>query len=178
MKDWKPSPGEIVEQLVMQWLNQFDPNWEEDLIMPGLDYLNRLPLEIKMVPVFREIEHNMIKGGWPQFLWNCFGNWREFIAIGKQGSLLFAEELTPTTLATFNQLYRLCELVESDCEHALLAEGYNDNYSAFATFVAQCDMTYGSHLEYNLWPGSSLYWKRITWLNEHADDTRKLIDNL
>lgn len=165
--------GEEIETLILTWLRKYDPDWEERLLDPGLDYFYELPLEIRMVPAFRKLERNLINGGWPQFLWNCLGNWRAFIDVAKQGHQLIGVSSSSLT-EELDQLHRLCEIAEDECRHAhsIASEAV---FGAFVEKFSNIDNTFSGM---DLWSGSDSYWKRIKWFKTHEAEIHQLLKHL
>jgi hypothetical protein len=94
------SEGERVQQLIYDWLERNYPD--------GPTWFGRSAteaLEIKMIPAFDRIEYNLSNGGWAQFLWNCFGYWRDVINAARDGYLLIG---APEQSAALTTLWTLC----------------------------------------------------------------------
>ena len=101
------SDGERVQQLIYDWLERNYPD--------GPTWYGRAAkeaLEIQMIPAFDRIEYNLSNGGWAQFLWNCFGYWRDVINAARDGYLLIG---APEQSAALTTLWTLCERDEREC---------------------------------------------------------------
>jgi hypothetical protein len=77
------SDGERVERMISDWLERNYPNGPTWYGRPESE---APPLEIKMIHAFVAIEYNICNGGWAQFLWNCFDDWREIINVAREGT--------------------------------------------------------------------------------------------
>src|ERR1700733_11366520 len=106
------SDGERIEQMISDWLERNYPNGPTWYGRPAAE---APPLEIKMIPAFGAIEYNISNGGWAQFLWNCFDEWREIINIARDGYLLTG---APEQSAALAELWTLCERDERECREA------------------------------------------------------------
>ena len=103
------SDGERVERLISDWLER---NYPGGPTWYGRPATESPALEIKMIPAFGEIEYNLSNGGWAQFLWNCFGCWRDIINVARDGYLLIG---APEQSAALTTLWTLCERDEREC---------------------------------------------------------------
>jgi hypothetical protein len=103
------SDGERVERLISDWL---DRNYPDGPTWYGRPAAEAPPLEIRMIDAFGAIEYNLSNGGWAQFLWNCFDEWREIIKVAREGYLLIG---APEQSAALTTLWALCERDEREC---------------------------------------------------------------
>ena len=103
------SGGEPIERMISHWLERNYPNGPTWYGRPAAE---GPPLEIKMIPAFVDIEYNISNGGWAQFLWNCFADWREVINVAREGYLLIG---APEQSAALTELWTLCERDEREC---------------------------------------------------------------
>jgi len=124
-------------------------------------------LEIRMIPAFSAIEYNISNGGWAQFLWNCFPDWRTIIADAKQGYLLIG---AAEQGAALDNLYALCERDEKECAemhrraNAAFQKKGSDAWSAiFGEFTSRDRSAAASDWEDLFWD-KALYEKRRKWL--------------
>ena len=102
--------GERIERMIAEWGER---NFPRGPTWYGRREKDALPaLEIRMIPAFSAIEYNISNGGWAQFLWNCFPDWRTIIADAKQGYLLIG---AAEQGAALDNLYALCERDEKEC---------------------------------------------------------------
>jgi hypothetical protein len=146
------SDGERVERLI------------SDLAGPKLWYgrptAEAPPLEIRMIPAFGAIEYNLSNGGWAQFLWNCFYEWREVITIAREGYLLIG---APEQSAALDELWTLCERDEQECREAIQQETW-----LFAEFTSRSYSAPSNGWE-ELFYGNDVYEKRLAWLAANED---------
>jgi hypothetical protein len=103
------SDGERVQQLIYDWLER---NYPDEPTWFDRSATEAPALEIKMIPAFGKIEYNLSNGGWAQFLWNCFGCWRDIINIAREGYLLIGAPEQSVALTT---LWTLCKHDEREC---------------------------------------------------------------
>jgi hypothetical protein len=121
--------GEEIEIAIFEWLARRypdGPNWMD----PEFDALREIPTEIRMIPIFSAIEYNIGNGGWAQFLWNCFGCWREMLDVAEQGYLLIGAHDQQLAVA---KLRANCARDEAECE-AILSDSSEDG-DGFAEFT-------------------------------------------
>ena len=166
--------GKEIQKLILSWFDEHYPTWMEDWIEPGFDSYIDLPLEIKMVPAFLMLEHDMINGGWAQALWNSFGNWRELIEIARAGYKLIGG--ASEQLSALNEFYVLCESNETECEEAIARE--DGTLKSFGEFTKRSYLASGNKWEMALWPGTSAYWKRLDWLEKNESHIRITLGRL
>lgn len=107
------SDGERIQQLICDWIER---NYPDGPSWYGRPATKAPPLEIKMIPALGAIEYNLGNGGWAQFLWNCFDDWREIINVAREGYLLIG---APEQSAALSTLWTLCERDERECREAL-----------------------------------------------------------
>ena len=159
------SDGERIEQMIAEWGERNYPN--------GPTWYDRtknepLPaLEIRMISAFNALEYNISNGGWAQFLWNCFPDWRAIIADAKEGYLLIG---APEQSAALDKLYALCERDERECYemHKRANEAFekerNDGWSTiFGEFTSRDRSAAADDWEELFWD-KALYEKRRSWL--------------
>jgi hypothetical protein len=134
------------------------------------------PLELRMIPAINAVEYNLGNGGWAQFLWNCFDDWREIIADAREGYLLLSG---PAQSAALSKLWKLCERDERECRRtlrradAVLAKRGEDAWSAiFAKYTARSYAAPASDWETLFW-GDAIYKKRLAWLAANEGRVRK-----
>ena len=149
------SDGERIERLISDWL---DRNYPDGPTWYGRPAAEAPPLEIKMIPAFGAIEYNISNGGWAQFLWNCFGEWREIIDVARDGYLLIG---APEQSAALGELQTLCERDERECREA--HEQVNKGLWLFAEFTSRTRSAPSDDWEELFWD-KALYEKRLTWL--------------
>jgi hypothetical protein len=107
------SDGDRVERMIWDWLDRNYPNGPTWYGRPAAE---APPLEIKMMPALGAIEYNISNGGWAQFLWNCFDEWRKIIGVARAGYLLIG---APEQSAALDALWTLCERDERECRETL-----------------------------------------------------------
>ena len=158
------SDGEHVERLISDWLERNYPEGPTWYRRPAAE---APPLEIRMIPAFGAIEYNLSNGGWAQFLWNCFGEWRDIINDARDGYLLIG---APEQSTALDALRALCERDERECgemHERAMAEWKKkgpDAWSAiFAKFTSRSYSAPASDWEELLY-GDGIYEKRLTWL--------------
>ncbi|MCP5420741.1 MAG: hypothetical protein H6969_09700 [Gammaproteobacteria bacterium] len=161
-----------MQQLVFDWLNKYYPRWRVDWMEGNFGAYENLPIEIRMIPAFGILEHNMINGGWSQVLWNCFGSWRQLIETVREGYVLIGD--APKHLAALDDLYALCERDEAECEGMLKAE--DGSMVTFGKFTSRSYGTGGAEWETLFWPGTDIYWRRLHWLGRRESHIRSLLD--
>jgi hypothetical protein len=169
------SDGERVERLISDWLER---NYPDGPTWYGRPATESPALEIKMIPAFGEIEYNLSNGGWAQFLWNCFGCWREIINVARDGYLLIG---APEQSAALTTLWTLCERDERECgemHKRAIAEWEKkgpDAWSAiFGKFTSRSYSAPSNDWEELFW-GDSLYEKRLAWLAANEVRVRKVL---
>jgi hypothetical protein len=169
------SDGERIQQLIYDWLERHcpdGPTWY------GRPTTEAPALEIKMIPAFGEIEYNLSNGGWAQFLWNCFGCWRDIINIARDGYLLIG---APEQSAALTTLWNLCERDERECgemHERAMAEfekrGSDAWSSVFGKFTSRSYLATSDDWEL-LFYGDALYEKRLAWLAANEARVRKAL---
>jgi hypothetical protein len=169
------SDGERIHQLICDWL---DRNCPDGPTWYGRPATGSPALEIKMIPAFGEIEYNLSNGGWAQFLWNCFGCWRDIINIARDGYLLIG---APEQSAALTTLWALCERDERECgemHNRAMAElekkGPDAWSSIFGEFTSRSYSAPSNDWEELFW-GDSLYEKRLAWLAANEARVRKVL---
>jgi hypothetical protein len=171
-KDRLMSDGERVERLICDWL---DRNYPEGPTWYGRPAAKAPPLEIKMIPAFGAIEYNISNGGWAQFLWNCFPDWREIINVAKDGYLLIG---APEQSAALTVLWTLCERDERECDemHKRAMEEWKktpDGWSAiFGEFTSRSYSAPTNDWEPLFY---DVYEKRLTWLAANEARVRQAL---
>jgi hypothetical protein len=166
--------GEKVQELIYDWFREHypdGPEWQD----PDFDCLGVAPIALKMIPAFDAVEYNIGNGGWAQFLWNCFGRWRELIAIAQEGYLLIG---APEQCAALNELRALCQRDERECQAAMTRAADEDDFSHFGTFV---DRGYGKRdikWQEAFFSDSGVYEKRLAWLGANEGLIRKIVGAL
>jgi hypothetical protein len=169
------SDGERVQHLIYDWLERNFP--DDKPIWYDRRRMQSLALEIKMIPAFGAIEYNISNGGWAQFLWNCFGYWRDVINIAKDGYLLIG---APEQSAALTELGTLCERDERECgethERAQAAYAKDpDSWSPFFAKFTSRSYSAPSHDWEELFWSDELYDKRLTWLAANEARVREAI---
>jgi hypothetical protein len=172
------SDGEHVQQLIYDWLER---NYPDEPTWFGRSATEAPALEIKMIPAFGKIEYNLSNGGWAQFLWNCFGYWRDVINVARDGYLLIG---APEQSAALTTLWTLCERDERECgemHNQAMAEFEkkgSDAWSAiFGKFTSRSYSAPSNDWEDLFW-GDSLYKKRLAWLAANEARVRKALEML
>ena len=155
------SDGERVERMICDWLER---NYPSGPTWYGRPATEAPPLEIKMIPAFGEIEYNISNGGWAQFLWNCFDEWREIIDVARDGYRLIG---APEQSAALTELWTLCERDERECREALEQPEW-----LFAEFTSRSCSAPGNDWETLFWD-KALYEKRAAWLAANEARVRK-----
>jgi hypothetical protein len=159
--------GEQVQQLINDWLKKAYPR------VPGdFDCVADTPIEIKMIPSFDLIEYNINNGGWSQFLWNCFVQWRQIIDSAQEGYLLIGAAEQSKALS---MLRALCARDDRECEDAMARAAVGDGTSIFSEFNRR---SYGGPA--NEWQSlfyydSGVYEKRLEWLAANESRVRKAV---
>ena len=172
------SDGKRIQQLIYDWL---DRNYPDGPTWYGRSATESPSLEIKMIPAFDRIEYNLSNGGWAQFLWNCFGYWRDVINIARDGYLLIGAPEQSVALTT---LWTLCERDERECgemHDRAMAEwakkGPDAWSSIFAKFTSRSYSAPSNDWE-PLFYGDDVYEKRLAWLAANEARVRKAIGML
>jgi hypothetical protein len=172
------SDGERVERLISGWLER---NYPDGPTWYGRPAVEGPPLEIKMIPAFGAIEYNLSNGGWAQFLWNCFGEWREVINVAREGYLLIG---APEQSAALDTLRTLCERDEHECgemHKRAMAEwkknGPDAWSSIFGEFTSRSYSAPSNDWEDLFWD-KGLYEKRLAWLTANEDRILKALGML
>ncbi len=171
------SDGKRIQQLIYDWLDRKYPD--------GPTWYDRSAtespaLEIKMIPAFDSVEYNLCNGGWAQFLWNCFGYWREIINIARDGYLLIG---APEQSAALTTLWTLCERDEHECSEtqkraeAEFDEERHGSPPFFAEFTARSYSAPPNDWE-PLFHDRDVYDKRLAWLAANEARVRKAIGML
>jgi len=156
--------GDRIERLICDWLDRNYPNGPTWYGHPARE---GPPLEIKMIPAFVAIEYNIANGGWAQFLWNCFGEWRDIINVARDGySLIGAHEQS----AALTELWSLCERDEAECREALgqLEKGI----WLFGEFTSR-SYSAPSHGWEDLFWDDGLFERKFAWLTANEARMRK-----
>ena len=169
------SDGERVERMISDWLER---NYPDGPTWYGRPATEGPPLEIKMIPAFGAIEYNISNGGWAQFLWNRFGEWRDVITIAKEGYLLIG---APEQSAALTELWALCERDERECGEmhkqanaAFERKGSDAWSSIFGKFTSR-SYSAPSHGWEELFYDDALYEKRDAWLAANEARVRKAL---
>lgn len=168
------SDGERVERLISDWLEK---NYPDGPTWYGRPAAEAPPLEIKMIPAFGAIEYNISNGGWAQFLWNRFGEWREVINDAREGYLLIG---APEQSAALDTLWTLCERDERECgemHKRAMAEWRKtpDGWSAvFGEFTSRSYCAPATDWEELFW-GDDIYKKRLAWLAANEARVREAL---
>lgn len=169
------SDGERVERLISDWLDQ---NYPDGPTWYGKPAAEAPPLEIRMIPAFGAIEYNVSNGGWAQFLWNCFGEWRDIIDVAREGYLLIG---APEQSAALTTLWMLCERDERECgemHNRAMAEwkksGPDAWSSVFGKFTSRSYSAPSTDWEELFWDGG-LYEKRLAWLAANEARVREAL---
>ena len=162
--------GEEIESLIFEWLNAKypeGPTWfDDDCTLPEIP-----PLEVRMLYPFNVIEYNISNGGWSQFLWNCFSNWRSLLTTAQEGyALIGATEQA----GALNTLRALCERDEPNCLAALERE--DGSMDTFAEYTSQSYANPNNDWERLFWEG--IYEKRLAWLEANESRIRAIIGRL
>ena len=164
-------PGKV-EHIIRDRFDQHYPDRSNLWIEDSFDAFATLPLELKMVPAFNFLEHNLIKGGWAQFLWNGFGSWEELIKIARQGYDLIGVD--PSVLDALDTLSQLCERNAAECAQELAAEDWR--FARFIESMANKEHDIETGWEMLLWSGTPAYWKRLTWLDQNEELILQLLE--
>jgi hypothetical protein len=157
------SEGERIQRFVYDWLGWNYPDGPTWYDQPGA---GMPPLEIMMIPAFDDIEYNLGNGGWAQFLWNCFGYWREIVDVAREGYLLIGAREQSEAL---NMLRTLCERDERECGEMLKrseSEHDEERYGSppfFGEFTSRSYGAPGNDWE-RLFYDKAIYEKRLAWL--------------
>jgi hypothetical protein len=162
--------AEHIQDLVYNWLTEHYPdgaNWMD----PDFDAFADVPIEIKMISAFDALEYNIANGGWSQVLWNCYGCWRELIAIAREGYVTIG---APERASALADLQALCEEHESACEAALLAE--DGSMNSFAEFTRRSYGAKGNDWQRLFWSDSGIYEQRLAWLEQNEHRVRRAVD--
>jgi hypothetical protein len=168
--------GEQVEQLIYDWLNETyptGPDWDDSAYICGL----HSEIAIRMIPAFDAIEYNLANGGWAQFLWNCFGAWRQYIDTAQQGySLINAQKQSDA----LEQLRVLCERDERECEETLWRSeqedaGLTEDIPYFAEFTRRSYSSRENDWEELFWSESRVRQMRLAWLDANELRVRKAL---
>jgi hypothetical protein len=177
--DVRVNRGERVQELVYDWLKRTypdGPDWDDPGFICGL----HSEIEIRMIPAFDAIEYNLANGGWAQFLWNCFGVWRQFIDTAQEGySLISGREQSEA----LGQLRILCERDERECSEALQRSeqedtGLTEDIPYFAEFTKRSYASRVNDWEKLFWSKSGIYQRRLVWLDVNEARVRKALSML
>jgi hypothetical protein len=160
------SDGERIEQMISDWLERNYPNGPTWYGRPAAE---APPLEIKMIPACGAIEYNISNGGWAQFLWNCFDEWREIINIARDGYLLIGASEQSAALA---ELWTLCERDERECREALEQPTW-----LFGEFTSRSYSAPSNGWE-DLFYDEAMYEKRLAWLAGNEARVRRAMGML
>lgn len=163
--------GEQLQQSVLGWLDHHHPDWSMDWFEGDLAAYLPLPLVIRTIPACILLEHDMIKGGWPQFLWNCFGGWRPLLETVREAYGVIGD--SSHELAALVELQTLCEAGEAECRRLLEAEG--DPAAGFGQFVAHGRAIAHPDWQRLFWPGAAAYWRRLKWLGNQESVVRRFL---
>jgi hypothetical protein len=155
--------GERVERLISDWLER---NYPDGPTWYGRPAAEAPPLEIRMIAAFGAIEYNLSNGGWAQFLWNCFDEWREVINVAREGYLLIG---APEQSAALDELWTLCERDERECREALEQPAW-----LFAEFTSR-SYSAPSHGWEDLFCDRDIYEKRLAWFAANEARVRKIL---
>ena len=164
--------GEQLQGLIFSWLAErypSGPDWQN----PHFDAYANLPIEIKMIPAFDEIEYNIANGGWAQLLWNCHGCWRQLLDIAREGYKLIGAS---AQAAAIDELYTLCERDDAECRAAILAD--ESSLENFAEFTGRNDVANDPVWERLFWAESGISKKRFEWLEKNEARVRKAVGRL
>jgi hypothetical protein len=161
------SDGERIQRLIYDWL---DRNYPEGVGVYAHAQGTILPaLEIRMIWAFDAIEYNLGNGGWAQFLWNCFDDWRAIIDVARDGYLLIG---APEQSAALTKLWALCKRDERECREAMEQPTW-----LFAEFTARSYSASPNGWE-DLFIDRGVYEKRLVWLAANEARVRKAIGML
>jgi hypothetical protein len=169
--------GKRVERMISDWLERNYPNGPTWYRRPAAEGPT---LEIRMIPAFGAIEYNLSNGGRAQFLWNCFGEWREIIHVARSGYLLIG---APEQSAALDTLWALCERDERECgdmheraNAAFQEEGPDAWSEIFGKFTSRSYLAPSNDWEPLFYEG--IYEKRLAWLAANEARVRKAIGML
>jgi hypothetical protein len=172
------SDGERVERLISDWLERNYPNgptWY------GRSATGAPPIEIRMIPAHGAIECNLSNGGWAQFLWNCFEEWRDIINVAREGYLLIG---APEQSDALTKLSALCERDERECEemhrraNAEFRKTGSEGWSKiFGKFTSRSYSAPSNGWE-DLFCDDDIYEKRLAWLAANEARVRRAIGML
>lgn len=161
--------GERIEAEIHAWVEQHYPDGP-DWMDPDFDALRSLPTEIRMIPIFSAIEYHIGNGGWSQFLWNCFGCWREMLDVAEAGYSLIGADEQRQALA---HLREYCDRDEAECEEMLLE--YSEENNTFAEFTRRSYLSFAKNED--TWQvcltDSSA--PRFAWLERNEPLVRRLL---
>jgi hypothetical protein len=171
------SDDERGERLISDWLER---NYPGGPTWYGRPATKSPALEIKMIPALGEIEYNLSNGGWAQFLWNCFGCWRDIINVARDGYLLIG---APEQSAALTTLWTLCERDERECaemqkrSEAEFDEERHGSPPFFAEFTSRSYSAPPNDWE-PLFCDEDVYEKRLAWLAANEARVRKAVGML
>ena len=166
--------GEHVQRMIYDWLGR---NYPDGPTWYGQQGHVEVPaLEIRMIAAFDDIEYNLGNGGWSQFLWNCFGYWRQIINVAEEGYCLIGATEQSAALAT---LRALCERDERECGETIERSVREDDGSTnappyFAEFTARSYSAPPNDWE-PLFYGEAVYQKRLDWLVANEARVRRAL---
>ncbi len=104
--------GERIQRMIYAWLDRATKIPWGVIDPPSVD-ISEAPIEIKMLCAFDTIEYNISNGGWAQFLWNCFDDWRGLIEVAREGYRLIG---ATEQCAALDQLQAVCAEHERECD--------------------------------------------------------------
>jgi hypothetical protein len=164
--------GEQVQDLITGFLDKRYPDgWS--WLDSTFDCFGDMPLQIKMIPAFQALEYNINNGGWAQFLWNCFGCWPQLLEIAQPGYHLIGAH---DQARAIDDLRRLCERDDGECEAAMLRSVEEDDFSHFSSFTNRVITEPGNDWQDLFFYDSGAYETRLRWLKDNEALVRQLIN--
>jgi hypothetical protein len=160
--------GKEIQRQIYDWLLERYPEGP-DWMDPNFDACSNVPIEIKMISAFDELEYNISNGGWAQFLWNCNGCWRQLIDIAHEGYLLIGALEQASAL---HELRVLCERDATEAEAELASE---DGSLEHASNFTRRSYAKGPDWERLFWSDSGVYERRLAWLEQNEFRVRQII---
>jgi Domain of unknown function (DUF4375) len=162
--------GAQIEELIYDWLKREypeGPTWFDE----RLGNMTLPPLEARMLYAFNVIEYNISNGGWSQFLWNCFDQWRPLLETAQAGYELIGADEQAQALS---KLRALCEQDEQECLASLQRE--DGSMDTFADFTRRSYVSQENEWEQLFW--GDIYDKRLAWLNANEHRIRAMVGRI
>ena len=162
--------GAEIEESIYGWLNEKypeGPTWFDHYPVPP----DAPPLEVRMLYAMNVIEYNISNGGWSQFLWNCFDQWRAILETARDGYSLIGATKQAEAL---NILRELCELDQAECLSA--QEKEDGSMDAFAEYTRRSYLSKENDWEELFW--GDIYERRLAWLESNESRIRAIVGRL